>query len=775
MNAQHRQTIGRGRGRRFGRSAAIALGMLAFGLVLHAVPVAADSWTTTAATCTTKPAVTYTVPASTRYAQVVAIGGTGFGGATATDTNTGGAGGTGAKVTAYVPVTPGQQLKVGVGRNGYLDDAYSGRPNGGLAEYGIWHPSAGQGGGSSVVTTAAGDPCLGCATADTLYQVCFRSSQDAARAAADTTAMRAEILVLAGGGGGGGGASGVGSGGKGGNAGANADGSGQFGAKAYGLDSDCGNGGGGGSGTATAVGAGGTRGCEGGYTGSPGEGFFGGESHNSGDDPGLGGGGNGGGGYYGGGAGGSGFVLGGGGGGAGSSHIGNSARGVSIAQDTSATPSVTITPIQTPTTTATLSGTTSGNNWYTSAVTVTLTATKGTLALGKTYYALNNPACSATNATTLAACTEYTAPLTISSGVHTLTYFSADAVGLDEAVQTKSFAVTVTTAAVSGASIGSGTNPTAISTTSGGSVTVSGSGSGVVGTAVYGANPAGAPVFNSSGAYIDVLVAGSGLTSLTITDCNLNSGTNVYWWNGTAWALASNQTYNATTHCVTVTVTGSTVPNLSQLTGTVWAAGSPPTTTAVATTADGMPYTAGTWTKQSVTVTFTCSANATPTAPVMRAEGSDQSASGTCTDGLQQKTTTTFTGINVDKTLPTCSVQVSPTVLWSPDGKPVAVTGTATVGDNRSGIASVVGGAVTSNEALAPTDVQGFTINTPVTTPLTLSTVVNITGQLKATRTPAGSGRTYTQTVTVTDQAGNTNTTPCTWTVSVPRDQAPGR
>jgi hypothetical protein len=35
----------------------------------------------------------------------------------------------------------------------------------------------------------------------------------------------------------------------------------------------------------------------------------------------------------------------------------------------------------------------------------------------------------------------------------------------------------------------------------------------------------------------------------------------------------------------------------------------------------------------------------------------------------------------------------------------------------------------------------------------------------------SGTGRTYTQTVTVTDQAGNKNTTPCTWTVTVPHDQ----
>jgi hypothetical protein len=287
---------------------------------------------------------------------------------------------------------------------------------------------------------------------------------------------------------------------------------------------------------------------------------------------------------------------------------------------------------------------------------------------------------------------------------------------------------------------------------------------------VYGANPAGAPVFNSSGAYVDVIVAGSGLTSLTITDCHLNGGDSVYWYTGTAWALVSNQTYNATTRCVTITVDGTTVPTVSQLTGTVFAGGSPPATTAVATTADGQPYTAGTWTKQSVTVAFTCTANATPSDPVTRAsDGQNQSASGTCTDGLGQQATTTFTGINVDKTPPACSIGVSPTVLWSPNSKPVAITGTVTVGDRLSGIARVVGGAVTSNEALGPGDVRGFTVNATYASPLKLSAALELTGTLVAKRAGDGSGRIYSQLVTVADQAGNTAS--CTWTVTVPHDQ----
>ena len=394
--------------------------------------------------------------------------------------------------------------------------------------------------------------------------------------------------------------------------------------------------------------------------------------------------------------------------------------------------------------------------------------------MAKTYYAINNSAC--TYATRDTACQVYSAPFRVgTNGLHTLTSFSVDALGLDEVVKTRSFAVTLTSAGVTAASIGSGTNPTATAggaAGAAGSVSVSSTGTGVVGAAVYGSNPAGAPVFNSSGAYVDVIVAGSGLSSLTIVDCNLNGGNSVYWHTGTAWALVSNQTYDPSTRCVTVTVNSTTVPTLSQLTGTVFAAGSPPTTTTVATMADGKPYTSGIWTNQSVTVAFTCTANATPTAPVTRpSDGQNQSATGTCTDGLGQKTTTTFTGINVDKTPPTCATTVSPTVLWPPNSKPVAITGTVTAGDNLSGIASVVGSTITSNEALESSDVQGLTVNATYTSPLKLSAVLNLTGTLIAKRAGGGSERIYSQTVTVTDQAGNTNTTPCTWTVTVPHDQ----
>jgi hypothetical protein len=124
-----------------------------------------------------------------------------------------------------------------------------------------------------------------------------------------------------------------------------------------------------------------------------------------------------------------------------------------------------------------------------------------------------------------------------------------------------------------------------------------------------------------------------------------------------------------------------------------------------------------------------------------------------------QKTVEKFTDIDVDKTPPTCTVSV----IASDKLKPGALSGQVTAGDNLSGVGSVVDGPVTSKQALAAGEVQGFDFNTTYDDPLKLSAVVDFTGELK----PPSGGRLYQQTVTVKDQAGNTNTTPCTWAHSV--------
>jgi hypothetical protein len=122
----------------------------------------------------------------------------------------------------------------------------------------------------------------------------------------------------------------------------------------------------------------------------------------------------------------------------------------------------------------------------------------------------------------------------------------------------------------------------------------------------YAADPAAPVTFNSGGQFFDVFVApGSAISSLTITTCT--AGANLaFWFDGLTWQLASDQTYNAVTGCVAVTVNAHTAPTVAQLTGTYFAAAidwQAPSTTATASTTGG-PYVLGSWTNKSVVVTL---------------------------------------------------------------------------------------------------------------------------------------------------------------------------
>lgn len=132
--------------------------------------------------------------------------------------------------------------------------------------------------------------------------------------------------------------------------------------------------------------------------------------------------------------------------------------------------------------------------------------------------------------------------------------------------------ITPTGAGVTASNTATGSNPSATTGSTNG-ITAIATGTGTVSVAQYAANPGGTPSFNSAGAYVDVHIAsGSTFTSLTIVDCNMNGGNVVLWWNGIAWILASNQTYNAGTGCVTIVVNNSTSPRLTDLTGTPFGA-----------------------------------------------------------------------------------------------------------------------------------------------------------------------------------------------------------
>ena len=245
----------------------------------------------------------YTAPAGVVELEVVALGGQGATG------NGGGVGGMGAKVSAVMPVTPGESLYVEVGGSAVgLNGGYNGGGDGGNDFEG----EGGGGGGASDVRTC---------------------STTAGSCPGGLSSLQSRVLVAGGGGGGGAGTLCMTPGGAGGAAGSPGAGSAPSG------------GGGGGAGTETEGGKGGEAEN---FVGTGGDGTLG--SGGAGQPGGMCAGGGGGGGLYGGGGGGvaGGAVAGGGGGGGGSSFVGPSLQNGSITTSVTATPSVTVTPLATP-------------------------------------------------------------------------------------------------------------------------------------------------------------------------------------------------------------------------------------------------------------------------------------------------------------------------------------------------------------------------------------------------------------------------------------------
>lgn len=136
------------------------------------------------------------------------------------------------------------------------------------------------------------------------------------------------------------------------------------------------------------------------------------------------------------------------------------------------------------------------------------------------------------------------------------------------------FFVTETSAGVTSQDVASGTDPIA----SVSPVTATATGEGLLVAAEYDANPGGTPSFSASGTYFNVYTAlGSTFSQVQILACNLNGGNKLYWWDTGSgrWLNTSLQSYDPATCCITLIVTESSSPSLSQLQGTFFAAGSP--------------------------------------------------------------------------------------------------------------------------------------------------------------------------------------------------------
>jgi hypothetical protein len=105
-----------------------------------------------------------------------------------------------------------------------------------------------------------------------------------------------------------------------------------------------------------------------------------------------------------------------------------------------------------------------------------------------------------------------------------------------------------------------------------GSLIVTASGIGEVTGARYPSDPM--PGSSANGSFYDVSIhPGNAFTQATFTVCGVPAGQSVSWWNPSAtppaYQTVSSQSAPAGS-CVTVTVNGTTTPNLSQLEGTVF-------------------------------------------------------------------------------------------------------------------------------------------------------------------------------------------------------------
>ena len=111
-------------------------------------------------------------------------------------------------------------------------------------------------------------------------------------------------------------------------------------------------------------------------------------------------------------------------------------------------------------------------------------------------------------------------------------------------------------------------------------------GTGTVDVGQYGSDPAGAPAFETGGPYIDVfLSSGNTFTSLSFTDCDLDGGEYLHWYENGAWPVVSDETSpSGSPPCITVTINETTTPNLKEMAGTVFGVALPPTSTAKSST-----------------------------------------------------------------------------------------------------------------------------------------------------------------------------------------------
>jgi hypothetical protein len=122
---------------------------------------------------------------------------------------------------------------------------------------------------------------------------------------------------------------------------------------------------------------------------------------------------------------------------------------------------------------------------------------------------------------------------------------------------------------------------------------------------------------------------------------------------------ASSETANASTSSRQICDAAGNCVTAGPIAGNMVDKKAPHIAASAISTRDGRPYTSGTWTNQSVQVSFACTDGgsgldaSSVTAPVtLTAEGQGQSVTGSCADNVGNSASRTFGGINIDKTPP---------------------------------------------------------------------------------------------------------------------------
>ena len=195
-------------------------------------------------------------------------------------------------------------------------------------------------------------------------------------------------------------------------------------------------------------------------------------------------------------------------------------------------------------------------------------------------------------------------------------------------------------------------------------------------------------------------------SSPAATSAGWNTGNVTVSWN---WSDSGSGLNTSTCPASSTSSGDGTIPLTASCTDTAGNTGSAsytvkvdttaPTITAAATKADGTPYTAGSWTNQSVTVHFSCSdtgsgipAGACPADQVLKTDGTAVASSAqTVTDAAgNTSAASNVVTVKIDMTAPTLTPVVSP--------NPVLLRGSATTSPNASdatsGVASQSCGAV---------------------------------------------------------------------------------